>query len=75
MLHLANTGDLLTADQVTDILKPFHRAGDSSRPGYGLGMTIAQSVVQAHDGSLAVQPRSEGGLDVVVELPAVDDAG
>lgn len=74
VLHLANTGDLLTTDQVTDLLKPFHRAGDSSRPGYGLGMTIAQSVVQAHDGSLAVEPRPEGGLDVVVELPAVDDA-
>ena len=71
VLHLSNSGDLLTEDQVTDILKPFHRAADSTRPGYGLGMTIAQSVVHAHDGSLDVHPRPEGGLDIMVELPAV----
>jgi two-component system sensor histidine kinase VanS len=32
-------------------------------------MTIVQSVVKAHGGTVDVEPRAGGGLDVVVELP------
>lgn len=69
LIRVENTGDRLTVEQVEEILKPFHRA-TVSRPGYGLGMTIIQSVAKAHSGSVAVQPRAEGGLIVEVRLPA-----
>jgi signal transduction histidine kinase len=68
-VNVSNTGSRLTPDEVDGIMQPFHRMAETHRPGYGLGMTIVQSVVKAHGGTVAVEPRAGGGLDVVVELP------
>ncbi|MDP9795158.1 two-component system sensor histidine kinase VanS [Catenuloplanes nepalensis] len=38
--------------------------------GVGLGLAIVAAIVRAHDGTLALVPRGEGGLLVVVRLPA-----
>ncbi len=73
LVRLENTGDTLSADQVDEILKPFHRA-TAKRPGYGLGMTIIQSVARAHGGAVTVRPRDGGGLIVEVRLPAAGTA-
>ena len=72
-IEVVNSGDVLSEEQVAGILQPFRRAADNRRPGYGLGMTIVQSVAKAHGGSVDVRPRPEGGLEVVVELPAHRD--
>lgn len=71
VLSVSNGGDRLTEAQVGELLEPFRRAGGDSRPGFGLGMAIVRSVVEAHDGRLDVRPRPGGGLDVEVRLPAV----
>lgn len=73
ILDVENSGDVLTADDVEGVLQPFRRAADNQRPGYGLGMTIVQSVAKVHGGSVEVRPREAGGLRVVVELPAAND--
>lgn len=69
VLRVANGGRVLDADDVARILEPFQQA-ERTGSGYGLGMTIVQSVVRAHGGSVVVEPRPEGGLDVTVRLPA-----
>jgi hypothetical protein len=38
--------------------------------GVGLGLAIAKSITQAHDGTIRLAPRPDGGLRVMVELPA-----
>jgi two-component system sensor histidine kinase VanS len=38
--------------------------------GVGLGLAIVSSIVEAHDGTLALDPRPEGGLRVTVRVPA-----
>ena len=38
--------------------------------GVGLGLAIVKSIAQAHDGTLTLTPRADGGLRVTVELPA-----
>ena len=38
--------------------------------GVGLGLAIVKSITQAHDGTLTLTPRADGGLCVTVELPA-----
>jgi len=68
LLRVSNAGQELSVEQVAEILEPFQRA-DRSRPGYGLGMTIVQAVVRAHDGELLVEPRDGGGLVTTVRLP------
>jgi len=54
------------------VLDPFYRV-DSSRGrntgGSGLGLSIAQTIVQAHGGTLALHDSPLGGLKVRVQLP------
>ncbi|MFF4605724.1 ATP-binding protein, partial [Streptomyces sp. NPDC001339] len=40
-----------------------------SDKGVGLGLSIVRSVVRAHDGSIAAEPREGGGLVMRVVLP------
>lgn len=58
------------------VFQPFFR-GDAARGGetggFGLGLTIARSVVRAHGGDVRLENRAEGGLRVVVDLPTTDD--
>lgn len=73
-IEVHNSGDRLTSAEVDAILQPFRRAADNQRPGYGLGMTIVQSVAKAHGGNVAISAREEGGLDVTVEFASAADA-
>jgi signal transduction histidine kinase len=38
--------------------------------GFGLGLAIVDAIVAAHDGRWSARPRSSGGLEVRVDLPA-----
>ncbi len=55
------------------MLQPFVR-GDRARnlnaaSGFGLGLSIVQAIVEAHDGRLTLENRPEGGLCAAIELP------
>jgi signal transduction histidine kinase len=54
------------------VFQPFYRIEDSrSRDtgGIGLGLAIAQSIVQAHGGELILANRPGGGLRACIKLP------
>ena len=54
------------------MLEPFYRLEESrSREtgGVGLGLAIAQSIVQAHGGALTLSNRPTGGLRATITLP------
>lgn len=44
---------------------------DRANPGSGLGLTIARSMVEAHDGRLWIEETPAGGATVVMSLPLV----
>ena len=54
------------------IFQPFFRAGASRTgiDGHGLGLAIAQRVVQAHGGEIVAANRDGGGLQVTITLPS-----
>ena len=57
---------------VSRVFDPFYRLEESrSREtgGVGLGLAIAQSIVQAHRGELTVANRPGGGLRACIKLP------
>ena len=58
--------------ELAHVFQPFYRM-ESSRSretgGVGLGLAIAQSIVQAHGGTLTLVNRPEGGLRATVALP------
>ncbi|MFF3640785.1 sensor histidine kinase [Streptomyces sp. NPDC002564] len=73
LLTVENTGERLAPELVATLTEPFRRGTarvHSERGGVGLGLAIVRTIVQAHDGTLTLAPRPEGGLRVTVELPA-----
>jgi two-component system sensor histidine kinase VanS len=72
-LTVENTGETLTPQMVSALAEPFLRGDERVRTdhaGAGLGLAIAESITQAHDGTLTLTPRAAGGLCVTVRLPA-----
>jgi two-component system sensor histidine kinase VanS len=72
-LTVENTGEQLTPQIVATLAEPFQRGTERLRTdhaGVGLGLAIVQSITQAHDGTLTLARRPEGGLRASVELPA-----
>jgi two-component system sensor histidine kinase VanS len=78
-LTVENTGEKLAPQKISTLTERFQRGTDRSRgdqAGVGLGLAIVKSIVQAHDGTLTLAPRSEGGLRATVQLPvAPQDSG
>jgi two-component system sensor histidine kinase VanS len=73
VLTVENTGEKLTPQMVSTLDEPFLRGGErvrSDHAGVGLGLAIAKSITQAHDGTLSLTPRPGGGLRVTVQLTA-----
>ncbi|MCZ0210228.1 HAMP domain-containing sensor histidine kinase [Streptomyces sp. UMAF16] len=73
VLTVENTGEKLTSQLVSTLTEPFQRGTErlhTGQAGVGLGLAIVKSITQAHDGTLTLAPRSDGGLRVTVELPA-----
>ena len=73
MLTVENTGEKLTPELVSTLVEPFQRGTErirSDHAGVGLGLAIVNSIAQAHDGTLTLIPRADGGLCVTVQLPA-----
>jgi signal transduction histidine kinase len=56
---------------------PFYRLDPARHPetgGVGLGLSIAQTIVQAHGGKIALKDRKPQGLRVEVSLPLRNEA-
>ncbi|MGW0518857.1 sensor histidine kinase [Crossiella sp. NPDC003009] len=73
VLTVENTGPKLATQLVSTLVEPFQRGTQRIRAdhaGVGLGLAIVKSITQAHDGTLTLAPRPEGGLRVTVRLPA-----
>ncbi|MDQ8043933.1 MAG: HAMP domain-containing sensor histidine kinase [Solirubrobacteraceae bacterium] len=68
-VRVTNTGILIPPDQIDRLRQPFERLGRHGN-GSGLGLSIVQAVAEAHDGTVRLRARPEGGLDVTVALPA-----
>ncbi|MEU8296794.1 HAMP domain-containing sensor histidine kinase [Micromonospora sp. NPDC048909] len=72
-LTVVNTGQVVPAEAVAGLFEPFRRlARDRTNHGggAGLGLAIARSITQAHEGLIDARPAEYGGLRIDVQLPA-----
>ena len=69
-LTVVNGGARIDPAVAATLTEPFRRL-DRMAGGFGLGLSIVRSVVDAHGGTLEVDAPSSGGLAVHVTLPAV----
>jgi signal transduction histidine kinase len=72
-LEVENSGPPVDPEAAARLAEPFERlARDADGRGAGLGLSIVRAVSEAHGGTLAIEPRAEGGLLVTVRLPGAD---
>lgn len=72
LIEIDDDGPGIPEDELVRVFQPFYRVeGSRGREtgGIGLGLAIAQAVVQAHDGQLTLGNRPEGGLRARIILP------
>ena len=71
-LVVTNTGPGISAEDLPHVFERFHR-GDKARSATGhsgLGLAIAKAIVQAHNGSIAVQSDAGRQTTFSIRLPA-----
>ncbi len=69
---VANGGPVLEEGAVGRLAEPFQRLGQeriAARNGHGLGLSIVAAIAEAHGGSLQLQARPHGGLNLQIVLP------
>jgi signal transduction histidine kinase len=69
-LIVANGGPRIDAADAQTLTEPFRRLGRGGG-GFGLGLSIVRSVVDAHGGTIELVAPAAGGLEVRIELPAL----
>jgi signal transduction histidine kinase len=72
-LVVESGGPLLDERQVRELGQPFRRLGGdrtSTGNGTGLGLSIVAAIAAAHNGTLQLSARADGGLRAAVTLPA-----
>ncbi|MGC4084256.1 MAG: HAMP domain-containing sensor histidine kinase [Vicinamibacterales bacterium] len=78
-VRVRDRGIGVDAADLPHVFEPFYRgrrAVDSQVRGSGVGLSVVRRIVEAHGGSIRLDNREGGGVDVVIDLPAhASDAG
>ena len=72
-LEVWDTGRGLDASKIQELLQPFRQTqvGDAAH-GWGLGLSICQSLIEAHRGELKIDSEPGRGARFRVELPLLE---
>lgn len=72
IIRIEDQGPGIPADQLEKVFEPFQRLETSrSREtgGVGLGLAVAQTIIQAHNGTIKLKSPDKKGLQVIITLP------
>lgn len=67
--QIENTGLGLTEQEIQRIGERFYRILGNKTEGSGLGVSIAQKIIQLHQGTLEIAASQLGGLKIQIRLP------
>ena len=73
-VHIRDHGIGVPEAALQDIFRPFYRvdaARNRDRGGVGLGLALAEQAVRIHRGQITAHNAHQGGLEIVIRLPAV----
>ena len=67
-IHIDDDGPGIAEKDYKVVFEPFSKLPSSSQDGHGLGLTIAQNIVNAHGGKILLAKSKYSGLRVIIEL-------
>lgn len=74
-LRVADTGMGIPHDEQDRVFQPFYRANEAKlhgKAGVGLGLSIANSIAEAHGGKIKIESTPDHGTEFTVLLPLHD---
>jgi signal transduction histidine kinase len=74
LLSVANSGPVITPADLERLQRPFQRLGaqrTNQGDGHGLGLSIVQAIARAHQATLYIRAKPDGGLQIEVSFPAL----
>ncbi len=70
VITIRDQGAGIPQSQIEKIYQPFYRVDESrATPGFGLGLSLAQRIIQLHKGSISVESVVGKGSSFVITLP------
>jgi two-component system sensor histidine kinase KdpD len=69
-VSVADSGPGLPAGEEQRVFEKFHRGrSEAAQSGFGLGLAICKTIVEAHGGEIQARNRAEGGAEFRFSLP------
>jgi signal transduction histidine kinase len=69
-LTIHNEGNPIAPDAQTILFQQFRRTTSAEdQTGWGLGLFLAKSIVEAHQGTIEVESSPDQGTDFIIKLP------
>ena len=68
LLSVSDRGHGIPEDKLKEVFEPFYT---SKAEGMGMGLSIARTIVEAHNGQLSAKNRDHGGATFRIRLPLV----
>ncbi|WWF47886.1 ATP-binding protein [Pseudomonas trivialis] len=68
-VRITDQGPGVDEARLQSIFQPFERGSGDASVGFGLGLAIAYSALEMHQGSIVARNEQEGGLTLEISLP------
>ncbi len=72
-IRIEDEGPGIPPEELSALFTRFHR-GSAAKAGYGVGLSMAKDIIEAHHGALAAGNRERTGAWFEVQLPRIDGA-
>ncbi len=68
-LSVHNEGNAIPADQQQKIFSRYYRRQGQHQIGWGIGLSLVQGIIEAHDGTVSLSSTAEEGTEFTLHLP------
>ena len=71
-IDVTDDGEGIKEDEIAYVASKFYK-GSSSKSQTGLGLSICEEIIKAHEGNMIIKSKYGTGTSVIVEIPRVSD--
>lgn len=73
IIQIADEGPGIPPEELVILFERFHR-GETTKAGYGIGLSMAKDIISAHHGTISARNREKQGAVLEIALPVLDGA-